>query len=302
MLWIQNTTTLMKSLKSQTLRKPSGNIIQRHLFQREMEDQPYGFLLDSFNGTIQDLKEIPNYNSTSNYPEFTTSFPSTRFIDMGAYTQYSKMFRNGIIAKAEELGYSAANICILKGDIHTLKAYHPHTYSNLISCRHNRDARTPIEYGRDLVASWIFEDSLVQKLSEGGLTSTLAGADRNREVLPTTKVSASSDCRISNAEKSRYLEIMSDYTGWWERTGHIDLRDSKYKKLQNEDALFLGVCTLSNKFILLDFTANLGATYIPAHIPYGGKPAYSIPVKKDALKSFRIPTLIDDLRRLICGS
>lgn len=221
---------------------------------------------------------------------------------MGAYTQYSKMFRNGIIAKAEELGYSDANICILKGDINALEANHPGTYANLISCRHNRDSRTPIEYGRDLVASWIFEDTLVQKLAESGLTSSLAGADRNREVLATTKVSASSDCRISDAGKSRFLEIMSDYTGWWERTGHIDLRDSKYKKLQAEDALFLGVCTTSNKFILLDFTTDLGATYIPAHIPYGGKPAYSIPVKKDSLKPFCMPPLIGDLKKLICAS
>lgn len=220
---------------------------------------------------------------------------------MGAYAQYSKMFRNGIIAKAEELCYSPANICILKGDMHALEANYPNTYANLISCRHNRDARTPLEYGRDLVASWIFEDTLVQKLSEGGLTSSLAGADRNREVLATTKVSASSDCRISDAGKSRYLEIMSDYTGWWERTGHIDLRDSKYKKLQTEYALFLGVCTPSNQFILLDFAADLGATYIPEHIPYGGKPAYSIPVKKGSLKPFRMQTLIADLKRLICA-
>ena len=221
---------------------------------------------------------------------------------MGAYAQYSKMFRNGIIAKAEELGYSSANVCILKGDMHALETNYPETYANLISCRHNRDARTPIEYGRDLVASWIFEDTLVQKLAEGGLKPSLAGADRDREVLATAKVSASSDCHISDAGKSRYLEIMSDYTGWWERTGHIDLRDSKYKKLQAENALFLGVCTTSNKFILLDFTTGLGAAYIPAHIPYGGKPAYSIPVKKDTLKPFSMPSLIGELKRLICAS
>ena len=212
------------------------------------------------------------------------------------------MFRNGIIAKAEELGYSAANICILRGDLLALETTYPDVYANLISCRHNRDARTPIEYGRDLIASWIFEDTLVQKLAEGGLTCALAGADRNREVLATAKVSASSDCLISEDGKSRYLEIMSDYTGWWERNEHIDLRDSKYHKLQAEDALFLGVCTTSNKFILLDFSTDLGATYIPAHIPYGRKPAYSIPIRNDTLKPFSIPTLICDLKKLIFAS
>ena len=215
---------------------------------------------------------------------------------MGAYQQISKMYRNGIKAKAAELGYSDANICVLDGDIDLLKQQHPSCFANLQSCVHNKDARSLIEYARDLVASWIFEDTLVQMLNSAGLKTTLSGTDQNREILSTTKVSSCSDCLISNESTSRHLEIMSDYTGWWERTGHMELRDAKFTKLVREKALFLGVCTVSCKYVLLDFSQPVEASYIASHRPYGGKPAYSIKIEEAALSKFLIPSLVERLK------
>lgn len=151
----------------------------------------------------------------------------------------------------------------------------------------------------DLVASWIFEDSLVRALSDGGLQSSLTGADRNRRLLPSSNVSASCDSMITCAGKSRSLEIMCDYTGHWERTGKIDLRDDKFQKLARENALFLGICTKSRKYVLLDFTTPPAATFIPQHIPYGSKPVQSIEVDPKAMKKFLMPPLIADLKRML---
>lgn len=214
---------------------------------------------------------------------------------MGAYTEYSKMFRDGLLAKAIELHYTNDNLCILEGDITRLKFEHPQIYDNLLSCSHNRDNRTPIEYAQDLVASWIFEDTLVQSLSNGGLRISLAGADRTRVILPTSKVSSSSDALISYKGQCKHLEIMSDYTGYWERVGEIDLRDDKYQRLCRENALFLGVCTKSTKYMLLNFANRLQARFIPQHKPYGYKPAQAIKIDSTAMKKLQVPTLIADL-------
>lgn len=206
------------------------------------------------------------------------------------------MYRNGIKAKAAELGYSNANLCVLDGNIEILKQQHPSCFANLQSCVHNKDSRSLIEYARDLVASWIFEDTIVQMLNSAGLTTSLSGTDQNREILATTKVSSCSDCLISNESKSRHLEIMSDYTGWWEKTGHMELRDAKYTKLVREKALFLGVCTVSCKYVLFDFAKPVKASYIASHRPYGGKPAYSINIEEAALRKFLIPPLVERLK------
>ena len=37
-----------------------------------------------------------------------------------------------------------------------------------------------------------------------------------------------------------HVEFLCDYTGYWCRTGHVDLRDGKYKKLRTQQALALG--------------------------------------------------------------
>ncbi len=215
---------------------------------------------------------------------------------MGAYQQISRMYRDGLLAKATELGYSQANLCILQGDLKSLENNFPECFRNLRSCLHNKDSRSLLEYARDLVASWIFEDTIVQKLIAAGLSASLAGTDQNREILATTKVSACSDCTIAFGGRSRHLEIMSDYTGWWESTGHMELRDAKYAELSREKALFLGICTVSQKYILLDFAGQINARYIPSHRPYGGKPAYSIDINRAALKKFLMPPLVEELK------
>lgn len=215
---------------------------------------------------------------------------------MGAFEHISKMYRYGIRNKAIELGYSEANICVLDGNIDVLKNRHGKVFENLLSCSHNKDHRSIIEYARDLVSSWIFEDTMVQVLNLNGIETVLTGTDKNREILGHVNVSSCSDCLISFCGKSRYLEIVSDYTGWWELTGRMELRDSKFENLKREKSLLLGVCTNTLKYVLLDFSKPMSAGYIQSHKPYGGKPAWSIEIKKEELKKFSIPHLVEHIK------
>ena len=155
----------------------------------------------------------------------------------------------------------------------------PDIYSNLLSCNHNKDKRTALEYAQDLVASWIFEDNLIFDLRYSGLNIKKAGADKHRIILPNSKVSAGSDTKILVNNKEFHLEIMCDYTGFWTREEHADLRDDKFKRLLREKALFLGFDLSNQKYLLIDFTQPVEARYIPSHRPYGGKPAYSVILK-----------------------
>ena len=60
--------------------------------------------------------------------------------------------------------------------------------------------------------------------------------------------------------------------------------------------MFLGICTVSQKYILLDFAGRVDARYIPSHCKYGGKPAYSIKIERAALKKFLMPPLVEELK------
>jgi hypothetical protein len=215
---------------------------------------------------------------------------------VGAFREYSKLFKAGISVAARELGYSQSNICILEGSIEKLQREFPDVYENLVSCIHNMDKRPPLDYGRDLVASWIFEDVLISRLKAAGLNIVHSGADSKREILKNIKVSASSDSNIEFSGKTRPMEIMSDYTGWWSRKGWFDLRDAKYNNLVSSKSLFLGVSTTDIKCFLMDFALPQTVVYKAAHKPYGGKPAYS--VKVPSMIKFDVGLLVKEIQRI----
>ena len=101
---------------------------------------------------------------------------------MGAFAGMTELLGD-LVPVAASLGYPDSSICVLKGDIDLLAAEFPQTHANLMSCGYHKDGRTPIEYGQDLVASWIYEDSLMAELTKKGLQITGAGADKKREIL-----------------------------------------------------------------------------------------------------------------------
>lgn len=202
---------------------------------------------------------------------------------MGAFTGSQNFFNYPLTDVARRLRYSKDNLLILEGDIQSLQNLFPETYRNIMSCQHHRDHRTPLEYAQDLVASWLVEDSFLDVLNSNGLHATLDGADRNRRILANVRTSASSDFIVSYNGCSRKLELMNDYTGYWARTGLLDLRDSKYQSLSTEQSLFLAVSTMTREFALFDFRETISARFIQSHIPYGRKPAYQIGITGDMM-------------------
>ena len=218
---------------------------------------------------------------------------------MGAFNELSRHFFSDIVQTAIDFGYSESNILILLGNEEELRRRFPNVYSNLVSCNHNRDNRSYIEYGRDLVASWLFEDVLVQSLSNNGINILLSGADNNREILANTRVSSNSDTTIEYNGHSMQMEIMSDYTGYWSRANKIDLRDDKFIRLKRTNSLFLGISTVDTKFVLLDFRNDIPHTYYKYYRPYGGKPCYSVQINPSDLIPFRIEYLISQLKEIL---
>lgn len=217
-------------------------------------------------------------------------------IEMGAFAGMEKFLKGGVIANAKAMNYSPANICVLNGDEIGLKANFTSTYNNLQTCKHNKDNRTFIEYGQDLVASWLFEDIIVKALNFNDIKANLAGADSIREILANASVSSASDLIIATGHINRCVEIMCDYTGYWGRSKLLHLRDAKHQKLEREKAILL-CCDIANKeFFYFDYSNQINATHIVSHRPYGNKPAYELDltyVDKYILSSKRLREQIE---------
>ena len=203
---------------------------------------------------------------------------------MGAFKGAGEFFKQPLWKVAESMNYSEDNIIVLRGDIDQLEKKFPDTYDNLISCVHHADRRKPIEYGQDLVASWLIEDHFLSVLSSDKYDLYLGGADTNRRILPDVKTSAASDILVVKGDRHRKLELMNDYTGFWARSGKLHLRDAKYTQLQKDKALFIAISTTTGEFAIYDFRNEIPAKYIQSHKFYGYKPAYELDITRSMLK------------------
>lgn len=175
---------------------------------------------------------------------------------------------------AEQFHYPSSSICVLKGDEAELNKAYPETYENLMTCSHHSDKRKMMDYGKDLVASWIMEDSIQQKLTETGLMINKAGADRERIVLPNSKVSSSSDYDVFYRGIKRKLELLCDYTDYWRRKKLCHLRDGKYPQTCKTHSIVLGIAEKS--FLLINDISMYKHKYIKKHRAFGYKPAEEI--------------------------
>jgi hypothetical protein len=111
----------------------------------------------------------------------------------------------------------------------------------------HKDNRTPIEYGKELVISWLIED-IVSKY----LILSANGADAERDFLNESEIKYASDFLING----RHLELYVSWTTYWTSVGKIDLRLDKYLNLLENRALLLGISILDKKFFLMDFSKN----------------------------------------------
>ena len=175
---------------------------------------------------------------------------------------------------------------ILKKD---LKEEHI-TYMNnkLEKLQHFRDHRKPYEYGIDLVLGWIIEDGVLELLKQSQINSILTGNDRYREFLHPRKISTQPDIEIeTNKKNKKLLEIMFSWKDTWSKKGHIDLRDSKLKKLKEHKALFLGIEPISSLAFLIDFEKEQSDWEQTRISGYGGKIGYTNNNIKKHLKSLK---------------
>jgi hypothetical protein len=210
------------------------------------------------------------------------------------YNSLSNLFNKELSYIAQEYGYSNSNIYILKNDFKKLQLEYPNTWIALQTCKHQRDQRTIEEYAKDLVSSWIYEDTILRYLKKN-FNIQLSGADKKREILPNTKVSTDSDFCIEKDNKIFNIELVNSYTNYWKEYQRIDLRDNKFEQLKNKQALLICIDIYNKKFYLIDLKKeNKNIKYISYHKPYG-KPAYQIYLNSNIPFNFSIKFLIEKL-------
>jgi len=214
------------------------------------------------------------------------------------YNALSNLFNKNLVDVAKNYNYSNSNIYILENNFKKLQIEYPNIWKYLQSCKHQRDKRTIEEYAKDLVSSWLYEDTVLIYLKDN-FKINLYGADKERKILPNSKVSSDSDFCINIHDKLINIELVNSYTNYWKAYQRIDLRDNKFEKLKDKQAILVCIDIYNKEFYLIDLKQNNdNIKYISYHQPYG-KPAYQIFLNNTKVFSFTIKNLIEQLTRFI---
>lgn len=96
----------------------------------------------------------------------------------------------------------------------------------------NKDSRSTLEFGKELMTSWLWEEAVAIKL---GLHTNPDACDSGREFL-RTGINCQPDMLTDDGKS---VEIIVDHTGFITKSGHLDLRGNKLQALINANAMIV---------------------------------------------------------------
>lgn len=205
---------------------------------------------------------------------------------------------------AARFGYPEDTIALMSSDNEDdFKKKYEETYKTLLSCKQEKDTRTPFEYGKDIVSMWLLEDITIAQLKEHGVEAERYGVDKDREILNTKDISAKSDFLVSDGDRKLKIEFVIDFTRFWEKGNKIDFRNKKYNKIiENESALFGIAFDTRNKdnkkYLLLEDLSKYDHTYFEDH-PVWRKPANRVYFPNSELRDLNWDEIANRIRDII---
>lgn len=164
-----------------------------------------------------------------------------------------------IMQMMKRFGYRDDIFCVMKGERNRLENDYKKTWRNICSCKRKADSRSPMEFARDIVSAWVIEDMIREMIRCDELSVDLNGGDANRRFLSQDDVKPDSDFRITCNGKTRKIELSNDYSGFVVKNGYNDLRGTKLKSLEDEEAILLVVNLEKGVFSVLDTTKDFEA-------------------------------------------
>lgn len=150
----------------------------------------------------------------------------------------------------------------------------------LCDIKYNRDSRTPVEYGVDLIFGWLAEDLMFEYLMNNRFKVRRTGVDRDREFLMSKQIKTDLDLEITTSHGTRSFDVYYDAQNYWQKNDKMDVRESKWKELGKENASI--ICISNAGFAIIDSSTE--HTFAPNPL-WGGKNCATIKGIKDKLVS-----------------
>lgn len=222
-----------------------------------------------------------------------------------------KRYGRTLLDVASELGYSDENLEILACDKNDKNAKfqlykkHKSLFDAFLKtdCADLRDGRNPLDYFKDLIASWVGEDLLVKALNEYGFKAEVANADKDRKIKESRQqITCAADIKLEYEGNVRFIELM-DALSPVEEYGQFDLRLAKAKKQFEHGNIFLLQCLTDGKFVLIDFLRDsITVKYNAPHPRWGGKSSSLVNLEENGIKMHSMALLWETIKGVMLNT
>ena len=174
-------------------------------------------------------KFLTNGKEKWNFCALLSQFPEERIIDLML-----------------KFNYSDENFAVMAWDIDYLLETNPNLFNKDDQWMNWRaDTRSRINYFQDLVAGWIYEDIVLNRLKlDSNIKVELYWSDSNRSIL-IEKVTNKPDYKISYKWKYLLVELWMSHTWFCYETEYVNLRNNKRTHMVEYWAYFLEMETFA---------------------------------------------------------
>ena len=164
----------------------------------------------------------------------------------------------------------------------------------LNTCKNKEKWTGGLDYAKDVLLGWVTEDLVVNIINNlNGFTCNLNSIDAERKFLKANDVKSSPDLLVKREriqanngkcvkEKSFMVEIVTDFSGFWEQSNKLHFRTTKLDNLkrhaENNTVCVLALDLKNKKFGFIKINDNTEAKYIEKHKGYKDKPAWEIEI------------------------
>lgn len=161
-----------------------------------------------------------------------------------------------------------------------------------------KDQRAVLNYGLELALGWLVEDFVLSGMRNCGLDIKLNGTDGDREFLNLADISAKPDFRLRISDISAEIELVKSYDFYWQKSGVLDLRHSKFDQLASgAHKAILAIELSSNRWFCAPMSELKNEFRVRPNPAWGGKSVATLPIG-DRFTDLSADTMAGTLRSL----
>lgn len=199
------------------------------------------------------------------------------------YDLISNFIEMDIAEKLRSLGFAEEYVDIVQGRMNK------DISDKLSKMNQKRDGRNALRYGQDLILPKMIEYFLIDYFKTTYYQDYYFNGGEGEELFLLKESEITNDSDLMN-DRNEYIEVVSDYTGFWAKSGIMHFRNNKLPQLmhlaRNQKVSILAVDIKNDSYGFIELNDEVITKYHESIAGFNGKSGWSIEVDTSEFEKF----------------